>query len=222
MVTPDQRREALAHVQAKGLSGRAACRWTGLSRSVLRYSAKQSDVDEQRLIQMRQASQRQPRFGYRRVGVLVGLSFKIAWRLWKIGHFRLGKPRPRRRRRGGSEVRPEQAQRPNHVWTYDILHDQLADGKRFKTLSVLDEFTRECLAIHVGASHSRQARDPGSGAGHDAAGCAGLPALGQRQRVHCHDRHGLAARSAGRPRLHSPGPALAKRIHRKFPQPFSR
>jgi putative transposase len=69
MVTPDQRREALAHVQAKGLSGRAACRWTGLSRSVLRYSAKQSAVDQQRLIQMRQASQRQPRFGYRRVAL---------------------------------------------------------------------------------------------------------------------------------------------------------
>src|SRR5690606_17305406 len=41
---------------------------------------------------------------------------------------------------------------PNHVWTYDILHDQLANGQRFKTLSVLDEFTRECLAIHIGQS----------------------------------------------------------------------
>jgi transposase InsO family protein len=152
MVTPDQRREAVAHVQAKGLSGRAACRWTGLSRTVLRYAAKQAQVDQARLKPMREASQRQPRFGYRRVAVLAGVSFKIAWRLWKIGHFRLEKPRLRRRRGVGSDPRPERAERPNHVWTYDFLHDQLADGKRFKTLSVLDEFTRECLAIHVGQS----------------------------------------------------------------------
>lgn len=152
MVTPAQRREALKHLQAKGLSGRAACRWTGFSRMVLRYAPRQSVLDQQRLDQMRTASGHQPRFGYRRVGVLVGLSFKCAWRLWKIGHFRLEKPRSRRRPRTGTDERPQQAERPNHVWTYDILHDQLANGKRFKTLSVLDEFTRECLAIHVGQS----------------------------------------------------------------------
>jgi putative transposase len=152
MVTPLQRRAALAHLQAKGLSGRAACRWAGLSRSVLRYPARQAALDQARLAQLRQASQQQPRFGYRRAGVLAGLSFKIAWRLWRMGHFQLEKPRPHRRRGSGTDVRPGRAERPNHVWTYDLLHDQLADGKRFKTLSVLDEFTRECLAIHVGQS----------------------------------------------------------------------
>jgi putative transposase len=152
MVTPDQRREALGQVQAKGLSGRAACRWTGFSRTVLCYQPTQAGLDQQRLAQMRTVSRHQPRFGYRRVGVLVGLSFKCAWRLWKVGGFRLEKPRPRRRRRGASDERPQQAERPNHVWTYDILFDQLANGRWFKTLSVLDEFTRECLAIHVGQS----------------------------------------------------------------------
>jgi hypothetical protein len=48
MVTPDQRREELGQVQAKGFSGRAACRWMGLSRTVLRYPAKQSNVDQAR------------------------------------------------------------------------------------------------------------------------------------------------------------------------------
>jgi hypothetical protein len=85
MVTPDQRREAVAHVQAKGLSGRAACRWTGLSRIGLRYVAQQPALDQARLKQMRETCHAQPRFGYRRVGILVGLSFKIAWRLWKTG-----------------------------------------------------------------------------------------------------------------------------------------
>jgi putative transposase len=47
---------------------------------------------------------------------------------------------------------PQQAEYPNHVWTYDILFDRLADGRPFKTLSVLDEFTRECLGILVAIS----------------------------------------------------------------------
>ena len=89
MVSPAQRREALGQVQAKGLSGRAACRWTGLSRMVLRYAAKQPALDQARLKQMREASQRPPRFGYRRVAILAGLSFRITWRLWQVGHFRL-------------------------------------------------------------------------------------------------------------------------------------
>jgi putative transposase len=101
----------------------------------------------------------------RRVAIRAGLSFKMAWRLplalrlpagqttgWRIGHFQLEKPRLRRRQRAGSDPRPERAERPNHVWTYDLLHDQRADGQRIKPLSVLDEFTRECLAIHVGQS----------------------------------------------------------------------
>jgi transposase InsO family protein len=54
-------------------------------------------------------------------------------------------------------VRPHQAEYPNHVWTYDLLFDRLADGKQFKTLSILDEFTRECLGIL--AAHSIHAQD---------------------------------------------------------------
>jgi putative transposase len=126
---------------------------------VLRYAAKQPGLDQQRLEQRRTASHQQPRFGYRRVGVLVGLSFKITWRLWKVGGFRLEKPRSRRRQHGKPDERPQRAERPNHVWTYDTrsVHDQLANGQRFKTLSVLDEFTRECLAIHI--SQSIRARE---------------------------------------------------------------
>lgn len=57
--------------------------------------------------------------------------------------------RPRALRR---DTRSLQAAHRNHVWTYDILYDRLADGRFFKTLSILDEFTRECLAIHVAPS----------------------------------------------------------------------
>ena len=88
MVSPAQRREVLAHVQTKGLSGRAACRWTGLSRTVWRYAAKRRWINYgwSRCVMPASASRASatpaPTAGAgRRVGVLVGLSFKIAWRL---------------------------------------------------------------------------------------------------------------------------------------------
>jgi hypothetical protein len=86
-------------VPAKGVSGRAACRWRGLSRTVLRYPAKQAIVDQARLGQVREASQPQPRFGYRRIAILAGVSFKTAWRLplalrLRAGHTDRVAPRP--------------------------------------------------------------------------------------------------------------------------------
>jgi transposase InsO family protein len=157
MTTPNQRREALTHLMGHGLSGRAACRWSGFSRHVLQYAPALVERDRTLLLQMRTLTQRYPRFGYRRVAVLMQTSFPRVWRLWKRHNFRLQPPRAHRRRSPGADPRPCQAERPNHVWTYDILHDQLADGRRFKTLSVLDEFTRECLVIKVG--HSLRATD---------------------------------------------------------------
>jgi putative transposase len=151
-VTPPQRHELLVHLMSKGLSGRAACRWMGWSRRRLHYRLRQPGRDRARVEQMRTLARRYPRFGYRRVAVLAGISSKRAWRLWQLHDFRLGIQRSRRRRRVASDPRPHRAERLNHVWTYDILHDRLASGRSFKTLSVLDEFSRECLAIQVGHS----------------------------------------------------------------------
>lgn len=69
--------------------------------------------------------------------------------------FKIGAQRPRKARKKDAPavaVRPQQAEYPHHVWTYDILFDRLADGRPFKTLSVLDEFTRECLGILAATS----------------------------------------------------------------------
>jgi transposase InsO family protein len=152
MTDPLQRRETLAHLTGKGLSQRAACRWSGLSRRVWHYRPQRSEQDQALLTYMRAVTQTHPRFGYRRVAVLAKTSFHRAWRLWKQHDFRLQPPRTRRHRLTPPDPRPHQAEHPNHVWTYDILHDQLADGSWFKTLSLLDEFTRECLVIKVGPS----------------------------------------------------------------------
>lgn len=93
-------------------------------------------------------TQRFPRFGYRRVAAWLDLGETRTRRLWR--HLRLQLPRRRpRRRRCGSDIRLPSAIRPNSVWTYDFIHDRFANGTALKLLCVLDEHTRECLAIEV-------------------------------------------------------------------------
>lgn len=152
MVTPAQRHDVLKQLTSKGLSQRSACRWSGISRSAARYRLRQVVQDAQSLAAMQPVMTRYPRFGYRRVAVLAQLSFKRVWRLWKQQGFTVQPARARRPRAIRRDERPQQATYRNHVWTYDILFDRLADGRVFKTLSILDEFTRECLAIHVAPS----------------------------------------------------------------------
>ena len=140
----------LAQLIENGLSARAACRWSGVSRTVATYTLKVPAEDPARLKRLQHVVRANPRYGYRRVAVQSGLGVGTTWRLWKAHDFRLAPQRRRRKRPPGPAAnRPCQAERPQQVWTYDILHDRLADGRPFKTLSVLDEFTRECVAILV-------------------------------------------------------------------------
>jgi len=142
------------HLEDKGLSQRSACRWMGVSRTVSRYELLCPAQDAECLKKMRAAAQANPRYGYRRVAVVSGVGFGRAWRLWKREGFKLGAQRTRtpRKKEKPTTPLPQQAEYPNHVWTYDILFDRLADGRPFKTLSVLDEFTRECPGILVATS----------------------------------------------------------------------
>jgi transposase InsO family protein len=71
--------------------------------------------------------------------------------MWRTLGLNIPRRRPRRRR-CGSDIRLPGAVQPNAVWSYDFVHDQLVDGRILKLLCVIDEYTRECLAIEVGAS----------------------------------------------------------------------
>ncbi|MDD2865290.1 MAG: IS3 family transposase [Methylococcales bacterium] len=144
----------LESVAQKGLSQRAACRWSGMSRAMSRYKLRRPAQDAACLKKMRTAAQANPRYGYRRVAIVSGVGFGCAWRLWKRHGFKIETQRTRKPRKKDKSATPlpQQAEYPNHVWTYDILFDRLADGRPFKTLSVLDEFTRECLGILVATS----------------------------------------------------------------------
>ena len=76
---------------------------------------------------------------------------KRVHRLWRCAGLALPRRRVRRKVRTGARVRPL-ADRPNAVWTYDLIHDACTDGTPFKCLTVVDEFTKECLAITVARS----------------------------------------------------------------------
>ena len=148
-----ERHTLVDEMENKGLSRRSACRWAGYSRAVGRYRLCRPHQEAQWLENMHKAAQANPRYGYRRVAVESGLGFGRCWRLWKLHDFKLADQRSRKRQKRAKNVaQPQQAEYPNHVWTYDILFDRLANGRQFKTLSVLDEFTRECLGIWVATS----------------------------------------------------------------------
>jgi len=151
MVTPVAKRQALEILKGKGLSERAACRYAGVSRRVAQYDLRQPAKDQMLGSVLIDASGRYPRFGYRRIAVMTDTSESRVWRLWSRLGLNLPKRRPRKRR-CGSDIRIPAATAPNGVWTYDFVHDRLADGRVLKLLCVLDEDTRECLAIEVGKS----------------------------------------------------------------------
>ena len=114
---------------------------------MLRQPAKDQRLAERLL----GASPQVPRFGDRRLAAWLDVGEARVRRLWRSLGLNIPRRRPRRRR-SGCDIRLPDAVRPNAVWSYDFVHDQMVDGRTLKLLCVIDEYTRECLAIEVGAS----------------------------------------------------------------------
>jgi putative transposase len=153
-VTVADRRAAVPFLVARGVSERRACAFLHLHRSTLQYQARpdrNTDL-EQRLQEL---AQRHPRYGYRRIYALLRrrqrVNQKRIHRLWKRGKLQVRKHPRRQRTTLGTGV-PVHATHPNHVWTYDFVHDHCLNGTALKVLTVMDEFTREGLAIEVASS----------------------------------------------------------------------
>ncbi len=97
-----------------------------------------------------------PRYGYRRIRIFLrreGLPMGVnrARRLWRQAGLQLPRRRPRRRV-AASRPRPLPPRAANHVWAYDFVFDSCANGQQLKCLTIVDEFTRESLAIDVAGS----------------------------------------------------------------------
>jgi len=142
------RRRLLGWLIDRGMSARAACRHLGWSRRVAGYLLKQPEKDRILGEALVTTSQAHPRFGYRRTAAWLGLGETQVKRLWRELGLQLPRRRPRRRR-CGTDIRLPSSVTPNSVWTYDFVFDQTANGRVMKLLCILDEHTRECLAIEV-------------------------------------------------------------------------
>ena len=146
-------------LQARGLSRRRSCALCHISRSSLGYRPRlrRRVRDQQLAAQLRELARKHPRYGYRRAHALLcraGTKVNVnrVHRLWRQQRLNVACRKPRRRRPDKQELPPLVATRPNHVWTYDFVHDACANGQRLKILTLTDEFTRESLAIEVGTS----------------------------------------------------------------------
>lgn len=155
MTSPAGRRAALDCVTRRGVSIRAACRHLGMSRRVAHYALRQPIKDQALATRLIETAQQHPRFGYRRSSAWLDEGLCRVRRLWKRLGLNLPRRRPRRRR-CGTDIRLPGATQPNHVWSYDFVHDRLATARTIRLLCVIDEHTRECLAIEVARSLTSQ------------------------------------------------------------------
>ena len=156
MVSARVRREQVAYARRRGLSSRFACALLQVSRSTLGYESRMERRDAPLIDRMKALALENSRYGYRRVRVLlarqgISLSWARAHRLWWKAGLSLPRRRPRRRLRRG-EPRPLATSRPNEVWAYDFLFDRCTNGDGIKILTIVDEGSRECLAIDVAGS----------------------------------------------------------------------
>ncbi len=137
-----------------GISERRACRYAGQHRSTQRHDPIVAGDDAALRAELRRISRKRPRWGYRRAHQLLldegwQLNRKRTQRLWREEGLRVPQRRRKRQRLGDSTVPADRlrAEAPDHVWAIDFQFDQTADGHNLKLLHVVDEFTREALAI---------------------------------------------------------------------------
>jgi putative transposase len=138
----------------RGVSERHACALVAANRATVQYQARPR-ANDGLVGRLAILAQRHPRYGYRRVWALLRregwmVNRKRVHRLWRTAQLQVPKrQRQHRRQAGVSASTPTQATHPGQVWTYDFVHDACLNGTKLKLLPVVDEFTRECLAIEV-------------------------------------------------------------------------
>ncbi len=142
--------------QRFGVSERRACRVTGQYRSTQRLTCRPMPDEEDKLRRrLRAIAREHPRWGWKTAHAILRregwtINRKRTQRLWRAEGLKRPAPCKRKRRRpaGGGEL--FRAERPNHVWALDFQFDETADQRRLKLLNIVDEHTREALAMRVG------------------------------------------------------------------------
>lgn len=139
-------------VDEKEYSERHACQLIGLGRSTYRYERRVAGDEADLRTRLHELANERDAYGYRLVTQLLrrergAVNHKRVHRLWKEEGLQQPKRRRRKRYLGPKGDVKQKARYPNHVWSYDFAEDRTTRGSKVRILSVLDEYTRECLAI---------------------------------------------------------------------------
>ena len=147
----DRRADAAYLIETFAATQRKACELAQISRSSFRYRSN-PEKDHKLKERLRHLAAEKPRYGYRRLCVLLGregekVNHKRVFRVYRAARLSV------KRRKRKSLVRVGQpsfiATRPNQQWSLDFVHDRMANGRTVRVLTVVDTFTRECLALEV-------------------------------------------------------------------------
>ena len=156
-MSPARRRQAVEYVRQRlGVSERRVCRVIGQPRSTQRRARRVSVYEVGLVARIVTLACEYGRYGYRQITGMLRLegwwvNHKRVERLWRREGLKVPPKQPKRGRlwlRDGSCIR-QRAEYPNHVWSYDFTHERTAEGKAFRILAIVDEYTRECLAMDV-------------------------------------------------------------------------
>jgi len=156
VVMPAAQREAVRFiVERHGLSERRACGLIQIGRSTWSYRSRRAPDDDVRST-LKDLAAKRPRFGYRRLHVLMGreghrMNHKRLYRLYRSEGLAVRKKK-RKRLAGGVRTPMPPLARTNERWSMDFMEDRFGYGRKFRTFNLVDEFSRECPAIEADTS----------------------------------------------------------------------
>ena len=139
-----------------GISERRACYVLGQARATQRYRKQVTNKESGLISRVIELASEYGRYGYRRITALLRqegfqVNHKRVERIWRQEGLKVPKKQPKRSRlwlNDGSCIR-QRAEYPNHLWSYDFALERTHDGRPVRILAVMDEFSRECLAVDV-------------------------------------------------------------------------
>lgn len=158
MVGPVAKRLAAGFLsEQEDCSERRACRLIGFSRGTYRREPIKPTQDKVLRARLRRLARLYPRYGYRRMHAqLIGEGYSVnqkkVQRLWREEGLKVPQRPKRKRRRGQSSGLPAHATKVNHVWTWDFIQDRSEDGRALRILTIMDEFSRFNVCLHVARS----------------------------------------------------------------------
>jgi transposase InsO family protein len=162
MVSASAQRQVVQHlVEAHQFSQRRACALVMAARSTVRYAAREAADEALLVAAVRTLAVRHPVYGYRPITALLKrvhwqVNHKRVYRVWRQEGLQLPRRKVRKRRVGSRTDQVLRATHKNHVWSYDFLEARTERGGRLRILAVIDEYTRECLALEVARSMPAQ------------------------------------------------------------------